>query len=85
MFRSPPPSPRRLPVIGQIGASSHNAAKPKEHKPYRGQMLQVKVLARGFEYDDRIYASLDTVPIRVPFVTDEPRQAGIAGGVTRCD
>jgi hypothetical protein len=28
---------------------------------YRGQTLEVKVLARGFEYDDRIYASLTAV------------------------
>ncbi len=28
---------------------------------YRGQTLEVKVLTRGFEYDDRIYASLTAV------------------------
>ncbi len=28
---------------------------------YRGQTLEVKVLARGFEYEDRIYASLTAV------------------------
>jgi len=34
-------------------------------RPYRGQMLQVKVLEEGFEYDGRIFDSLTAVTKRI--------------------
>ena len=55
------PSPRRptgqdvrLPKVGTIVV-----------RQYRGRLLQVRVLERGFEYEDRIYASLTAVTHRV--------------------
>ncbi len=47
---SPPPRDPRLPIPGTLLVRS-----------YRGQTRQVKVLEKGFEYDDQIYGSLTSV------------------------
>jgi hypothetical protein len=48
------PRDERLPMAGTILV-----------RPYRGQMLQVKVLEEGFEYDGRIFDSLTAVTKRI--------------------
>jgi len=48
------PRDARLPMAGTILV-----------RPYRGQMLEVKVLEQGFEYDGRIFDSLTAVTKRI--------------------
>ena len=48
------PRDERLPMAGTLLV-----------RPYRGQMLQVKVLEQGFEYDGRIFDSLTAVTKRI--------------------
>ncbi len=58
----------QLPAASTARAAATSLRDPRLPPPgvllvrcYRGQMLEVKVLARGFEYDDRFYASLTAV------------------------
>jgi hypothetical protein len=46
----PPPPDRRLPPPGTVLT-----------RPYKGALVQVRVLPRGFEYDGRAYPSLSAV------------------------
>ena len=68
-LRLAPPKSRHLSLLPSTRAVKPNAKRDRRlpppgtilHRPYKGEILQVKVLRHGLEFEGKIYSSLSAV------------------------